>query len=851
MAVAGLQNVSVYDSTFLRESQSPASRQWREPERPNTRASSVLQMWRELEGEHVVSHPNLRPEEMPRRLGSETSGSDHLSSRGSVNGDGSLESVVQGDDEIVACSLSLVDSDNEHEDNSSFCSDQSTDLGETERDRVRQVFREWMSSGVKNHLPNASHRNNRSRSPWLGQNERERVRIIREWVQINTQQRGSHGRLRDESIAEIGSQIEQVRDGQLVHCEVAERRPLRRLCGRQALLDMLVRAQTERKEEIHKLLQDRPVSEFSHRNRIQTLLKGRFLLNQRLVQDERPACTAVNELGLLRQRNTVSDLRDGFLSRLGCVTQNGVQCDFSSNSDLVDLRNGQPRSNNEQENEVETDQHSEHVNSQAENVLIHNSQNNDVQDVNRQEHILLATDAEVRVLRNNNKEDETSNIELIRGGHNREDDNNGSFWQENSHEGSPEQDSNTREPVPTHLLEAHPLYNVNNLQSVDASEQVSSDLETVHTHFLEAHSTYNANTPENVDATGDHIAAGHMYSMAVELPLQDLSAHAVELQGSESELEENDLRQFSGRDNSEWTDVNIEVSMLQETSSQWYNDSASDVVMEQTRMQESDEEWPGNVLQEAIDSWLDVPSEQETNTVGRASSLYFPDEENIQSTELRQLLSRRRVSTLLRSGFRESLDQLIQSYVQRQNDASAEWDLDEVSSSHVSLEQEEEPQNHNQDPVQDARWGQEMQNDDWPDLNPHQHTGNQWEIINELRMDMARLLQKMNNMQNTLETVMDLQLELQSSLQLEVSAALSRSLSNATDNAEITMDDSRWDNVRKGICCICCDSQIDTLLYRCGHMCTCSKCGEDLLQGRKCPMCYAPVIEVVRAYFIQ
>lgn len=213
MAVAGLQSVSVLDST---------SRQWGNHDRPSTRASSLLQMWREIEGEHVVSHSQVRVGDRPQP---------------------SID--VSNADLSNPYLLEKQDSDSGHDDENSSSSELSTDFGEAERGRVRQIFQEWMNSGMRGHASNVYPVNNYSRG------------------RMTSQQR-------EEQAPEIGDQIERGHDGYVANsCEIGARRNLRKLCGRQALLDLLARAERERQRELQYLLECRPVSEFAHRNRIQ------------------------------------------------------------------------------------------------------------------------------------------------------------------------------------------------------------------------------------------------------------------------------------------------------------------------------------------------------------------------------------------------------------------------------------------------------------------------------------------------------------------------------------------------------------------------------------------------------
>ncbi|XP_034704384.1 uncharacterized protein LOC117928576 isoform X2 [Vitis riparia] len=725
MALAGLHSVSTLDFSFLRGSQSPTSRQGA-VDRPSSQASSILQMWRELEDEHVLDHARERVRErlrQQRSVESNTNASIMSESRGSEN-QGSLEDVSESENDYGTWSHDQVEQPNDRAENNGSSREQSPDIGEIERERVRQIVRGWMDSGMSDHSTNVTRRNNSPRAEWLGETERERVRNIREWVQMASQQRGSRGGRREGQIAGVGAQVDRAREGLVADQDEGQpehiRRDVLRFRGRQALLDLLVRIETERQRELQGLLEHRAVSDFAHRNRIQSFLRGRFLRNERPIEEERPPSMAASELVQLRQRHTVSGLREGFRSRLENIVR-GQELQHENNEQ------SQPRS---QENDIQLPED-------------------------------LAGNME-----------STTPIESMN-------------WQETANQGG----------------------NWHEQAAADERENWQQ-------------STYD---------------------------------------------EFNDWRDGAAED--------MDGTWQENSVNDWPQGSPGNVHGGEVVPQETHGGWSENVSREAVESWSEGPSDpprtRRTVPVRRTNRFHPPDDDNVYSMELRELLSRRSVSNLLRSGFRESLDQLIQSYVERQGRAPIDWDLHRNLPTPASPEQDEEQQRDEQNedqrdsiarpslvlpsppvPPPQPLWHQDLHHTNWPRHSMHR-SEIEWEMINDLRADMAKLQQGMNHMQRMLEACMDMQLELQRSVRQEVSAALNRSAGEQGMSVETSEDGSKWGHVRKGTCCVCCDSHIDSLLYRCGHMCTCSKCANELVRGGgKCPLCRAPIVEVIRAYSI-
>ncbi|CAA0830078.1 RING/U-box superfamily protein [Striga hermonthica] len=284
MALAGLHTVSTLDSSFLRESQSPISRRQRDVERLNTRASSILQMWRELEDEHTISHARGRVRDRLRQQRITDSNTDTAvdmsEERGSENQvQESLGESSEVENDYAAWSHDREGLQDENRDHEGSSREQSPDPGEVERERVRQIVRGWMESGISGTTSNVMQRNDSPRAEWLGETERERVRIVREWMQMNSQQRGSHGGRRGEHDNDPGgggTQVDGAREGSAAEQDEGQpehaRRDMLRFRGRQALLDLLLRIERERQRELEGLLEHRAVSDFAHRNRIQVIL---------------------------------------------------------------------------------------------------------------------------------------------------------------------------------------------------------------------------------------------------------------------------------------------------------------------------------------------------------------------------------------------------------------------------------------------------------------------------------------------------------------------------------------------------------------------------------------------------
>ncbi|XP_024984217.1 uncharacterized protein LOC112520148 [Cynara cardunculus var. scolymus] len=776
MATAGLHKASLQDS-YIGENHSPASRRCGNKERSTTHTSSIRKMWRDLESEGRVGE-NGRKQMSGMQTGNESRCSSSLGGESMESEDTSRDANEienecpqnqnqnQNQNQVVL--------HNRQEDNNRLSLQQSP-FDVPEKERVRKIFHEWGSKSFGGHTSYNSHINNCSRSQWLGENECKRVRVVRDQIELSTQQGDGCRTGLEEPATEIGSHIRRVQDGS-VDCGVGARRPIRRIYGRQALLDLLTKFERERETELESLLENRFVSNFAHRHRIQSSLKGRFLRNQRFVEGEKQTSVAANELGLLRQTQAVSDIRKGFLSRLNNHDHapDGApsDSDTSSDNDMI-----------EQADEI-VQEIPDEIGEEFETTNLAsgweacNPQEFATSVGERHENILQYEESEELPLTETRSQDHDGSVET----------NQNIYHSELS-----------RGTLGTECIAHGPL------PEVDEVMLGQSNVEELEIHEAP-------------------VCLHPLQTSTDSFNWQEVSTQAEEWKESSTEDD----------DEGGWhhlTRIDSDVN-LNDNEDGWYQETVG------SDFQELHEEWYDNTLEDSTESWFVGNSYQEAAPVGGSYAFYLSDDDNGSRFELGELTSRRRVSNLLQSDFGARLNQLLQSYVDRQDqafDSENEWSLGREQQNQEQQSLDENPggieahlsasvipQTESNNDLQGAADRQ------FPDINQHFGTGR--DIINGLRIDMDMLQQRMNDMQRMLEACMGMQLELQRSMQQEVYSALNRSSnSGGTREDGIQNFDGESSHGKRGVCFVCCNDGFDSPPNKSSaHMYICSKCAEKI-----------------------
>ncbi|TVU10585.1 hypothetical protein EJB05_44127, partial [Eragrostis curvula] len=595
---------------------------------------------------------------------------------------------------------------------------------------------------------------------WLGEIERDRVRHVREWVHMAA-------RDRDDDTGPPPSPADHAR------------RDVPRIRGRQARLELVMRMAADRQAELHRLSHQRAVSDFPHRNRIhvgassssalrphplfhyltsfaffislsdaiiilpQALLRGRFLRNGGLPEERRSPSVAARELGLLRRRHPVSGLREEFRFRL----ENLVQGQAVSESDASSAQNVELSSNDNSETSPSTSQDTQERHQQT-------SESIEFQQIEGAE--------TTSGLENN----APSVAESLYGPRNQEEDSQGDLeqerrnWLQFSHAGTGEESERS-------------LHDNAGNGSFHETSEVGDGQDDRLPETLEE-STSDDNLPEpHEESTSDY----NLREVHEESTSDDNLPEAHEEQHDRNHFPEvldelhagNHLHESHG----EWSGHDHPIEVYDE----WQRDD---------NLPEVNEEWHDDESNDAADNW------HGDNLINQLTMMLLLSEELIHSSLGMMII--RSVSNLLHSAFRENLDRLIRSYVERQGRGPHPWDLEGTTPAPNSPERTQDQQGDDEDqelpqtvdrpplvippppvPPRQPLWHSELHRNNWIRQNIHRSSSDiEWEAINDLRADMARLQQGMSHMQRMLEACMDMQLELQRSVRQEVSAALNR-----------------------------------------------------------------------------
>jgi hypothetical protein len=225
-------------------------------------------------------------------------------------------------------------------------------------------------------------------------------------------------------------------------------------------------------------------------------------------------------------------------------------------------------------------------------------------------------------------------------------------------------------------------------------------------------------------------------------------------------------------------------------------------------------------------------------------------------------MDQRAVSGALESAFRHELEAMLVQRGPRRGPRRSQIAGPPGGSAHVASSNVDIDSPRDMNDVEGQVVGIGQQRNDHPSLEGAVHA---------LREEVAVL-------KNVIGASFDMQLDIQRAIRQEVSAAMNRepirmpaanvgelsAQAGATGSTDETPADGS-SRVRSGLaqnpndykpamsgtCIVCLESRVDAMLYSCGHMCSCAMCGRHLVaSGQSCPICRAPIRDVVRVYMV-
>jgi len=195
------------------------------------------------------------------------------------------------------------------------------------------------------------------------------------------------------------------------------------------------------------------------------------------------------------------------------------------------------------------------------------------------------------------------------------------------------------------------------------------------------------------------------------------------------------------------------------------------------------------------------------------------------------------VSSVLSGGFRNNLERLFQERARSVGGGEV------VEQFIRSLPSAPRPRTNNADRMQATRTSQVTS-----------RTQNM-----QLSSEISSLKQQVAEMKEMMQMTFEMQMDTQRAIRQEVAAVfgafmqqMSQAAASGLPSHQTAIPTQNSVPVAAGSCVICLDCQADAVFYQCGHLCACHTCGLRLkMQGHKCPMCRAPIRDVIRAYKTQ